>query len=229
MKTYKVNAIIVGALFIITMIAGIIESNLIAPVLQGSLNAVYPNELLVKTGVLLILVMSIGIVGIAIILFPVLKKQNETIAVTYVGFRAIECVFYLIGAIASLVLITLSQNYITAAAPDASYFQTISNLAITVRNSAYQIALCILGFGSSLMFGYLLYRSKLIPKWLSAWGLIGYALLLVSALLDILGIIDTVHGLGMMLYIPGGLFEVIAFPLWLIVKGFNTSEIACVK
>ena len=222
MKTYKKNAIIIGALFILTSIAGLIESNLSVPILQGSLNNVYPNESLVKIGALLILVMSIGIVGIAIAIFPVLKKHNETIAITYLSFRIIECVFLIVGAGVLLLFITLSKSYIATGIPTTSYFQTISDIAITVRYSAFQIAMAILGLGS-MMVCYLLYRSKLIPKWLAAWGFIGYAFLLASALLDILGIIDTVHGSGNMMYIPGGIFEIIVFPLWLFVKGFNSS------
>src|ERR1035437_3209857 len=121
MNTYRKNAVIVGALFIITMIAGLIESNISAPLLQGSLNAIYPNEILIKTGAILILIMSIGIVGIAIALFPVLKKHNETIAITYISFRTIECVFLIVAAVVSILLITLSQNYIAAGTADASY------------------------------------------------------------------------------------------------------------
>ena len=228
MKSYKKNAIMVGTLFIITMIAGIIESNIATPILQGPLDNIYPNEILMKIGSLFILVMSIGIVGIAINLYPVIRKHHETIAITYLSFRIIECVFLIVGAVVSLFLITLSQNYITATAADATTFQTIRELAITVRYSAYQIAMSILGLGS-MMLCYVLYRSNLIPRWLSFWGFIGYALLLASALLDILGIIDTVHGIGMIMYIPGGLFEVIIFPTWLITKGFNTSPMISVK
>jgi hypothetical protein len=80
----------------------------------------------------------------------------------------------------------------------------------------------ILGLGS-MMICSVLYQSKLIPRWLSAWGFIGYALLLTSALLDLLGVIDTIHGAGMLMYVPGGLWELLAFPLWLFVKGFNSS------
>ena len=217
-----------GVLFIITMIAGIIESNFSAPILQGPLNTIYPNEIQVKIGALLILVMSIGIVCIAITLFPVLKRHNETIAITYVCFRTIECAFLIVGAVISLLLITLSQNCITAGAPDTSNFEIIRKIAITVRYSAYQIAMIILDLGS-LMLCYLLYQSKLIPRWLSAWGFIGYALLLTRALLDLLGIIDTVHDVGMMMYIPGGLWELLVFSLWLFVKGFHSSAITSVQ
>jgi hypothetical protein len=90
---------------------------------------------------------------------------------------------------------------------------------------AYQIAMIILGFGSMFLC-YLLFQSKLVPRFLSVWGLIGYALLFASGLLDVLGVVDTVHGTGAIFYIPGGLWELFAFPIWLIVKGFNLSTIS---
>ena len=89
---------------------------------------------------------------------------------------------------------------------------------------ALQMALIICSL-SGLMFSYLLYQSKLIPRLISVLGLIGYALVLTSAFLDIFGIIDTVHGKGIIMYLPGGLFKSILLPIWLIVKGFNSSTI----
>ena len=83
----------------------------------------------------------------------------------------------------------------------------------------------ILGFGS-LFICYLFYQSKLIPSFLSVWGFIGYALLLASAVLDISGVIDTINGAGAIMYIPGGVWELIVFPIWLIVKGFNSTAIS---
>jgi hypothetical protein len=130
----------------------------------------------------------------------------------------------IVGAISSLFLITLSQEYLKAGAPDASYFQTLAVLALRVRFSAYQLAMVALGVGSLMLF-YLFLKSKLIPRFISIWGLVGYALLLASAVLDILGVIDTVNGSGVFMYIPGGLFELLVFPIWLIVKGFNSSAI----
>lgn len=223
-NTSKKIARIVGALFIITMIAGMIDAYFVAPILNSPLTNFSSNKNLLTTGVLLILLMSLGIVGIAIMLFPILKKYNETIAVTYVSFRTIECVLLIVGAIIYLFFLALSQEYINAGAPDASYFQTIGVLAIKLRYVAYQIAMLILGI-SSLLLCYLFFQSKLIPRWLSVWGLIGYAFLLISALLDIFGIINTVDGTGIIMYLPGFLFELIIFPIWLIVKGFNPFQI----
>ena len=82
----------------------------------------------------------------------------------------------------------------------------------------------VLGFGS-LFLCYALYVSQLIPRFLALWGGIGYLLLFLSAILNICGVIDTTKGLGALMYIPGGLWELIVFPLWLFIKGFNVSLI----
>ncbi len=223
MKPYRKTAIAVGALFFITIIAGIIESNVVAPILQEPLAQVYPNAGLVKMGALLIFVMSIGIAFISILLFPVLKKHNETIAITYVSFRTIECVLLIVGAIVSLFLVALSKESIAAGVPGAQYYQALSTSALSIRYLSYQVAMVILGLNSLGLCG-LLFKSRLIPRWLAVWGFTGYVLLLASALLDIAGVINSLQGTGMLLYLPGGLFELLGFPLWLIVKGFNVPQ-----
>lgn len=168
--------------------------------------------------------MSLGIVGIATALYSVLKRHSEIIAITYVSFRVIECVLLLVGAIAYFFLITLSQEYIHAGIPTVPYFQTLSALAIKMRYMSYQFAMIIFGLGSMFLCS-LLFQSKIVPRFLSLWGLVGYAFLFASGLLDVLGAVDTVHGAGAVLYIPGGLWEFIAFPIWLLFKGFNSSII----
>jgi hypothetical protein len=221
----KKIAIIVGSLFIITMIVGMFDAYFVAPILKTPLSNIYPNDARVITGAFLIIAMSVGIVGIAVCLYPILKRYSEMIAISYVSFRVIECILLLVGSLVYLFLIGLSQEYINAGTPNAAYFNASFGLAIKLRYVAYQIAMIILGFGSMFLC-YLLFQSKLVPRFLSVWGLIGYALLFASGLLDVLGVVDTVNGTGALLYIPGGLWELFVFPIWLIVKGFNSSTIS---
>ena len=221
MSTNKNVARIVGALFLIATITYLIGSGLIESIAGASnyLANVYPNRTRVILGVLLELVNSAAVLGIAVLLFPILRRHNETIALSYVGFRIMESVILTVAALGPLSLIRLSQEYIQAGTPDASYFQTLGALAMHGHDQAFQIALTFLGLGS-LGFCYLLYQSKLIPRSISVLGLLGYAALLASALLEILG-----QSTGMILYAPGALFEII-LPIWLIAKGFNSSAIA---
>lgn len=209
------SAIIVGVLFLIATAAYIIGNGLIESVVSAPdyLHHVYSKKNQVILGVLLEFINSAAVVGIAIMLYPVLKKHNERIALGYVGFRVIEAIILIIGAIGPLLLIRLSQQYTAAGADGDSYFHTIGALAAEASSSAFQIAMLALGL-YSLLFCYLLYQTGLIPRSLSVLGFIGYLSLSASAILELMG-----HN-GMLLYIPGALFEII-LPVWLIVKGFN--------
>jgi len=165
--------------------------------------------------------MSLGVVGIAILLYPIIERYNKLIAITYLGCRVMECLLLIVGVIVYLLLLILSQGYIDADAADPSYFTTLSVIAIEARYAAYHIAMIILSI-ASLMLCYLLYQTKLIPRFISVVGFIGYFLVLLSAPLDILGIIDTTAA-GGVLYVPGAIFEILLLPIWLIVKGFEPS------
>jgi len=213
----------VGLLFVITMILGMIDAYTISPVLNTPLNNISSNEVRVIIGALCILLMSVGVVFIAILLYPILERYNKIIAITYLSFRVMECLLLITGVIVYLLLIILSHEYVNEGSPSASYYQTIGALAIEARYSAYQVAMFILSI-ASLMLCYLFYQTKLIPRFITIVGIIGYALVLLSVPLDILDIIDTTEDGGMM-YVPGAIFELILLPIWLIVKGFDSSTV----
>jgi hypothetical protein len=198
--------------------SGLIESILGDP---DYLITVSENKTQVIIGVLIAFIDGIAIVGIAVFMFPILKKHNEPIALGYVGFRITEFAIILVYLICPLLLIDLSQEYVKAGTPADSYFQTSGTLFLAVRYWALQMVY-IFNFLAGLMLSYLLYKSKLIPRFLSVLGLIGYALLLPGTLLHMFGYIDILGVL--IIFAPGGLFELI-LPIWLFVKGFNSSAI----
>jgi hypothetical protein len=222
MKTYKANAVIIGALFIFTTLTGMIDAYLVAPEFKQPIMNILQIDNKILTGAFSVLVMSIGIVFIAIAFFPVIKKHNESIALTYVIFRAIESMLLITGAICYMYIIVLGKNY-TSATVFPDYVIAIA-LALKIKYYGFQFAMIILGIGS-LFLCYSLYRSRLVPGFLSIWGGIGYLCLLLSAVLDICGVIDTTNGSGSILYVPGGLWELIVFPIWLFIKGFDFSFI----
>ncbi|MBK8946688.1 MAG: DUF4386 domain-containing protein [Ignavibacteriae bacterium] len=212
--------IIVGSLFIITIIAGMLDAYLVAPLLKTPLENILDNENYLHFGALLILVMAIGIVGIAIFLFPILKKYSEVIAITYLSFRILECVLLLIGTVIYYLIINFSKDVIFTNSVNPNI---LIDLFVKLRYLTYQIAMVILGLGS-IFLCYLFYQTKLIPRFLSVWGIIGYLFLFLSGILDLMGIIDTVNGSGSMFYIIGGIWELFLFPVWLILKGFNVEK-----
>jgi hypothetical protein len=133
MNSYRTNAVLIGILFFLTMIAGLIESNVAAPILQGPLGLLGQREGILEIGALLILFMSAGIVGIAILIFPVIRTRNETVALTYLAFRIIECALLVVGSVVSLVLAPLCAKYVGGGAPDPAWLQAIVAMAVGVR------------------------------------------------------------------------------------------------
>jgi hypothetical protein len=170
-------------------------------------------------GMLLELVNHLAVVCIPFMMFPILKKHNESLALGYGVFRIIESVILIVGSISLLSLLTLSQEYVQIGTPDATYFLTFGTILLAARDWTILLGVNIVFPLGALIFNYLLYRSKLVPRWLSGWGLIGATLLLARGLSMIFG-----YNLGVILTLPIWVQEM-AFAVWLIVKGFNPSAI----
>ena len=219
MNSYRKTARIVGVFFLVGYLI-FINAILLDPILNAPdyLTNLYPHKTQATIAMLVDLTNGIAVVGIAVLMFPILKKINEALALWYVGFRVIESVTIFISAIGLLSLITLSNEYMIAGTPDISRFQTLGTLLLAGRDSALQMLLIVYSLGA-VLFYYLVYRSKLIPKFISVWGLIAAPLSLAAPLLNFFG-----YNLIMILCLPGGLCEIF-LGLWLIIKGFNSSAI----
>jgi hypothetical protein len=221
MNTNKTTARIVGVLFIIGTVAGILSVVFGASILDDAdyLVKISENENRVVLGAFFVLVMGLALAMIPAVMFPIFRKYNETLAVGYVIFRgALEAVCYILIVLSWLLLITVSQEYVNAGAPDASHFQTWGAVLQEVGewiDPILGLAFCL----GALMFYYLWFKSRLIPRWLSGWGLIGAAISLTAALINMFG------PSAEYLEFPLALNEMV-LALWLIVKGFDSSAIA---
>jgi hypothetical protein len=226
MNYFRKNAIIVGVLFIIATVLGVLGRSFLQPILdaQDYLIKISANENQVIIGGLLALLAAFACAGIAIGLYPVLKKHHEALALGSVGFRLMEGMLYIIGVVALLSLLTLSQEYVTAGASNASLFQASGTSLLAVRDWAGKLSIIAFTLGA-LMYYYVFYQSKLIPRWLSGWGFIGAALSLAGALLAISGQIIYFSTPFILIQLPIGVQEMV-LAVWLIVKGFNQSAIA---
>lgn len=218
MKSNKGTARVVGVLFLLATAAFMAGSGLIDSVLNQPtfLTDLYPDRMKVIAGLFLELINSAAVVGIAILMFPILKPYNESIALGYFGSRIIEAALLIVSIISPLILLALSDQYIAEGAVGDSSFLTIGNLAVRGQEMAFELAMLVLSLGS-VMFCSLLYQTKLVPRALSLLGIIGYIALLASSCLSIIGLDP-----GFILFIPGAIFEII-FPIWLITKGFMTK------
>jgi len=227
MNSNKKIARITGILFIVATVAGLLGSGITGSIVGAPdyLIQIAANKNLIVVGALFAFVAAAGSAGIAIALYPALRKHNEGLALGSVGFRLIEAVFYIVSALGLLSLLSLSQEYASVGPQDISTFQVLGALISAVRVWAGfvlgVIAFC-LGAG---MYYYVLYRSKLVPQWLSVWGLVGLVLLFSMVLLIAFGERTSgPSGMQVFLAIPLALQEIV-LGIWLIVKGFNKSVI----
>jgi hypothetical protein len=227
MNLYRKNAIVAGILFIFATVVGLLSNvAFLKPVLDAPdyLGRIFASENQILTGSFLHIIASFACAGIAIALYPVLRKYNEGLALGSVGFRIAETMLYVFGSISVLLLLPLSQEFIKAGMPSASYFQTLANSLLSMRDWTGILAVITFGVGG-LMYYAIFYKSKLIPRWLSGWGLVAAALCLVSGILVMFNIIDFFTPVQIALNIPIGLQEMV-LAVWLIAKGFNQSVIA---
>jgi hypothetical protein len=224
MKSSKTTARIVGALFLIAIVVSIVGGTIIdsVPTTPDYLGNLSRSRTQVILGVLLELLNGLSVIGIAVLLFPVLKLQDEGLALGYVALRIIEAVIVVAAVISPVGLIALSEEVASAGTAGASGLQAISTSFLAVRALLVgQIMGIFFCLGALLLF-YLLYRSKLVPRFISVWGFIGVALVLAWNLLELFGI----HiSFGMVLALPMIANEMV-LAIWLIVKGFEPSALA---
>jgi hypothetical protein len=224
MDTHKRTARIVGALFLIAMVTSLVggiwlESLITAP---DYLVTVSANRAQVIIGVLLELINGFCVIGIAVGFFPLFRKHSESLALGYVALRIVEAAVIVAAVISPLALITLSQEFARMGAADASSFQAIGTSFLAVRESLAGQMLGIVFCLAALVLYYLLYQTKLVPRFISIWGFLAVLLVLVWNLLELFGISVAI---GMVLALPMILNEIF-LALWLIVKGFEPSAVA---
>jgi len=223
MNANKKTARAVGALFIIGTVAGILSRVVTGPIQnsQDYLVSVPANETRLVVGALFVLMMGLALAMVPVLMFPILRKHNETLALGYVVFRGgLEAVTYLAIATSWLLLVPLSQIYAQAGDLDASNVQALGTLLLEAKEigSILTIVFCL----GALIFNYLLYQTKLVPRWLSGWGLIAIVPYLAAGLLSMFGIVNALSPIYAILNLPLALQEMV-LAVWLIVRGFNSS------
>jgi hypothetical protein len=213
-------------LYIIGTVAGILSLVFTGPILEQSdyLTRVSANPTQIVIGSLLVLTMGLALTMIPVMMFPLLKRYNEALALGYIVFRgALEGVGYLILVIGWLSLPLISREYVTAGAVDASYFQSLGDLVLGTHDQIGHILTIIFILGA-LMFYFVLYRSRLVPRWLSGWGLLAAIPYFVSGVSGLFALLSPMSSVQMVLVLPLAVQEMV-LAVWLIVKGFNSSSV----
>lgn len=212
-------AVLVGALFLISTATFIVSNSLITPLLgsHNVLAAIADHRQLMIAATLIGLIEGVATVAIALALYPILKTHHPALALGYAAMRIAELAVAAVGfGLGGLLLVTLSGTATNGADGEA-----LGTLLVGLRHWTLMLVYVYTAVGGVIL-SYMLLRTRLVPRGLSVLGLIGYPALLLAAMLDMLRIVDTVGGVGLVGLVPGGLFELF-LPIWLIAKGFNVT------
>jgi hypothetical protein len=230
MNTNRKTSIMVGILFIIGTVSGILSGVVTAPIRTG---ATYPlnidaGETQWILGTLLVLLMGLSLAMVPVLLYPIFKKYSEVLAFGSVLFRGIlEVTGEMLLAASMFLLLTISEFYGKAGSTDGSSFQALGSMLIAAGEWIQIIAGIVFSIGTLMIFA-LFYQTRLIPRWLSGWGLIGAVLYFAAKMISMFSPLHTAPlielGIGQLM-IPTAVQEMV-FAFWMIVKGFNPSAIA---
>jgi hypothetical protein len=220
MNTNRKSAIAAGVLFIMATVASFVALAL-TPVLTGADTltrfSAHPNQ--VAAGAFVYLVSAFASAGIAIAMYPVMKGSNTGLALGSVVFRALEAAFYMVGVVCLLSLPALGQQFTTAGAAERTSLQAIGNSLVSVRDQAALVAVFAFCLGA-FMYYTLFFQSRLIPRWLSGFGIVAIVLMTAACVLALFS------GNRITSYIPLAApiaVQEMVLAVWLIAKGFNPS------
>jgi hypothetical protein len=201
---------IIGALFLAGFLVYGSGSALVASLVGGTdfLSTVASLPTWLALGAFLMLLNTAVDISKAVFFFPILERHSQRTALTYFAAIIVQVVFLSIGALAVLTLVPLSQH-----AGEAGV-TTLGTALVELNQMAYQVGQMTLGVGATVLV-VLLYRTRLVPRWLAISGLIGYPLHVAGTIFELFGV-----EIGLYLTMPGFFFE-LALPLWLLIKGFQ--------
>ncbi len=216
-NSYRINAIVMGSLLMVTLVLGVFDASFVMPKLDSPLHAA---DLLtfretLRWGIFAVFLTALAIVGIAAAVFPLVRRQSEVLAISYVSFRIVECLLLVLGSVLYLFIVYEAGNI-----AGGGYATLLQSIAAQMKLGSFQLALIVSGIGNTLLCASF-YVSRVIPRWLSVWGIIGYVCLFFSAAVALLGIADPTKDIAGLLYVPGATWEFFAFPAWLFFRGFQ--------
>lgn len=230
MNSNRKTAKVVGVLFILAAVTAVIGLNLYDPILNGPdyllKGSEHANQVIL--GAVMELILVVSAVGTATTMFPLLRQYNETIALWHVCFRFLEAIIITVGVISVLSLLTLSQEFVAAGAPDSSSFHSSGIILLAIHDWTFMLGpLFMLGI-NTVMYSYIFYKTKLVPRFISILGMTGASCVFICSLFVMFGVFPQISFWGAVLAVPVAANEMI-LAVWLIVKGFNENAIASLR
>ncbi|MEJ2289408.1 MAG: DUF4386 domain-containing protein [Deinococcales bacterium] len=222
MANHRSTATIVGVLFLIAFVTYALDGILVTPILSApvELTTVATSSDALAWGSLLVLLGAASVISIPIALFPILRRRHEALALGYVGARAVEGLLSLVGVVALQSLVTLSQHQPQGDPSTSPSANALATVLVAAQDWAFLIGSTIAFCLSALILYSLLYRTRLVPRFISVWGLVAATLWLATGALGLFGYsFDATWYIWSLPIMTNELF----LAVWLIVRGFNRA------
>ena len=225
MITNRKTAVVAGVFFIVAAATAIIGLALEGPVLNDARYLVGPgDDTRVILGGFFEVILAISVIGTAVTLFPIVKKQNEAIALAYVAGRVVEAVVIVVGIISLLSVVKLRQDFAGATGADAATLMTVGKSLVVIHNWTFLFGPSLAIGVNTLLLAYLMYTSRLVPRIIPVLGLIGGPLVFASGTAQMFGLYPQISMWAAIGAIPVFAWEM-SLAVWMIVKGFQPSPI----
>ncbi len=220
MTATRRTAVVAGVLYLVTHVTSIGGLALYGPVLSKSdyiVGSVTDTRVLL--GAFLEVILALAIVGTAVALYPVVKRQNEGVALGYVGLRTLEAGIIAVGVDPLLAVVTLRQHLTGTAGTDVV---SLGNALVAFHNWTFLLGPSYVCGTNTVLIAYLMYRSGLVPRFIPVLGLIGGPLVFASGAAQMFGLYEQVSVWAAIAALPIFAWEV-SLALYLILKGFRPS------
>jgi len=219
MDLIKRKTRVAGFLFIFAMIAGILSVTPSIDTKEYLIEAANNSNQVIVASVFQF-IMSLFYIGIAILIYPIIKKFGNSLAIGFLSLRIIAAVLVIFGTILLLSILSLSQEFAGFLSKNNTDLEILGNILKHTRDYVNHVFMVVILCASNILLYILLIKSKLIPKWISIVGLIGAILSIIASVLVLFRVIDIITTSYIILNVPTAILELI-LGIWLIVKGFD--------
>ena len=220
----RTTARVAGWLYLVTFITSIPARVLYGPALDATYVLGHADNTGVQLGTVLDVLCALAGIGTAVVLYPVVKRQSQSVALAFVASRTLEASALVLGVVSLLAIVTLQQDLVGTSAADGTSLAVTGSALLAIHNWAYLVGPGIMSGVNALLLGSLMYRSRLVPRAIPLMGLIGAPLLIGSSVATMFGAFDQFSPAAAVAALAVALWE-LSVGLWMALKGFRPSPI----
>ena len=223
MYSNKKSGLVVGILFLFVFAASLYGSSLVENLMYDDnyLEISFANKTTWMMGLIIHFLSGVATIGIVIVMFPLLKQQSVYLAVGYIIFRCLEALMFVLTELNSVPILIISQLSSNAAPEAIETLKILGDLFLEIRSVTYGIGVLFFCIGS-FMFYFSMFKSEILPKWITGWGLVAIIMAFTLSTLNLIGI-ESPTFIAVIFYLPIALNEII-MSVWLILKGFSEVD-----